>query len=449
MCLLGLALRQYRDFPVLVLANREEFFARPSGDPRLVPRAPERFAWFGGIDLVAGGTWLGVNELGLVVAVTNRPKSRVPADPPSRGLLARRLLELGESVPRVDLAMRELATNRYAGCNLLIADHQSAVAIEAGDELKLTTLGPGLHLIANGPLENPRDGRIERVRRELRRTNPPGVGHWFEQARQLCGLHQSGSEPAICLMGHDRGTVSSTVLGIGSELADSRFWHSPGPPDRTAYQDLSPAFRELFAARIGEPPSGSASADVTAQAVALPDIEPPEDSPARRAVREKLDCADLRTVDPPAGAPYRIHLRGPWQCQPLARADRRGDDSINWTMASLPTPGTVRLPATWQELFGPFRGRVRFTRTFHPPSNIDQGTRLFVVLDRYRGTGMVSLNGRVLGTINGSHDSARFEITGLLTVNNTLQIELEFTDANESNPGGLHGPIAIEIVESD
>src|SRR5438046_760258 len=122
MCLLGIAFWQFDEMPLLVLANREEFYARPTAGPLHFPRQGDAPAWFGGIDLAAGGTWLGVNECGLLVAVTNRKKQGPPANPPSRGLLCRSLLMCRESPSALAFALRELHGNRYAGCNLLIAE---------------------------------------------------------------------------------------------------------------------------------------------------------------------------------------------------------------------------------------------------------------------------------------------------------------------------------------
>jgi uncharacterized protein with NRDE domain len=100
-------------------------------------------------DLRAGGTWLGVNEFGLLVAITNRKKQSPPENPPSRGLLCRSLLAFRETASAVASALRELDANAYAGCNLLIANRESATVIEAGEVLTTTRLDPGLHLIAN------------------------------------------------------------------------------------------------------------------------------------------------------------------------------------------------------------------------------------------------------------------------------------------------------------
>src|SRR3954447_20357315 len=89
MCLLALFYRAVGDAPVVVGANREEFYARGGLPPRLLGGRPAVLA---GLDPAAGGTWLGVNEHGLLVALTNRPKSAVPPRPRSRGLLVRDLL---------------------------------------------------------------------------------------------------------------------------------------------------------------------------------------------------------------------------------------------------------------------------------------------------------------------------------------------------------------------
>ena len=91
MCLLALFYRVVEDAAVVVGANREELYRR-GGEPPRLHDGPPRFV--AGVDPVAGGTWLGVNEHGVLAAVTNRPKDRRPDRPRSRGLLVRDLLGL-------------------------------------------------------------------------------------------------------------------------------------------------------------------------------------------------------------------------------------------------------------------------------------------------------------------------------------------------------------------
>jgi len=448
MCLLGLAFWQFEDVPLLVLANREEFYARPSSGPQFFPRRGDAPAWVGGIDLVAGGTWLGVNEFGLVVAVTNRAKQNGPANAPSRGLLCRSLLAHRETASCVSAALQKLHGNAYAGCNLLIADCNGAVVIEAGDMLTSTHLDPGLHLIANADLDPTDDRRISRVRNEFQRADPATVEDWLLQARRICQLSNNGGEPPICLVGADRGTVSSAVLGIGRNLEASQFWFAPGPPASTHYKDYTPLLRQLFA--IGQTLSDAQSRPFQPP----PDIEPPDDSPARRAARQSAPygigehspaAATFRDAD--SSSPYRILLRGPWQCEPLARAELGADGKIDWSTSALPSAGGVRLPASWQNLFGAFRGRVIFRRRFHPPSNITSDDRLSLVFDSIGGAATISLNGRSLGTATTTTLPARFDVTGLLRTNNEVVVELVFADFEASAPpGGLYAPIALEIA---
>ncbi|HEY3966466.1 MAG TPA: NRDE family protein [Planctomycetaceae bacterium] len=453
MCLLGLAFRQLPDFPVLVLANREEFYARPTLPPQLFPRNGDIPAWIGGLDLTAGGTWLGINELGLVVAVTNRQKDQAPAAPPSRGLLCRRLLAQHGMASAIAVALGELEGNQYAGCNLLLVDRDSAYAIEAGNVLKSTRLEPGLHLITNAALNASDDLRIARVRKEFAAADPQTAESWIRDAEHICRLSGDGSEAPICLFGPDRGTVSSTVIGIGRDLLDSHYRYAPGPPATTPYEDFTPLFRQLLAgwADLGAVASGGDVSPVAAGEPnrIVPDIEPPNDSPARRAVRAGMSSqgAVLQVADPPAEGAHRILLRGPWQSEPLARAEWQPAGTLVWSETDLPGPATVRLPAFWQDLYGPFRGRIRFKRKFHPPSNIVAGDRLAIVFAFVGGHGLVSLNGEPLGRIELGSESSRFDVSGRLNVNNELAVEIEFTDFSaQPPPGGLCTPVALEIV---
>src|SRR5215468_1392845 len=119
MCLLALMHRIVEDAPLIVGANREELYSRGGESPQVLAGPG---AAVGGRDPVAGGTWLGINARGLVVAVTNRPRSQPPAEPRSRGLLARELLGCPTAKIAAEAAARELDRGHYAGCNLVCAD---------------------------------------------------------------------------------------------------------------------------------------------------------------------------------------------------------------------------------------------------------------------------------------------------------------------------------------
>ena len=143
-------------------ANREEFYGRPFLPPHVQGEGPRFLA---GVDERAGGTWLGVNENGVVAAVTNRPKSDIPEQLRLRGLLCRELLEHRTARDAAEFARQQLATGRYAGANFVVADEQAGWIIEAGDEIRQTKLTAGLHLVTNGVPNDPHDPRQELVRR--------------------------------------------------------------------------------------------------------------------------------------------------------------------------------------------------------------------------------------------------------------------------------------------
>lgn len=244
MCLLALCYRMVEDAPVVVAANREEFYNRPGTPPQLLS-GPLRVV--AGIDPTAGGTWLGVNERGLLVAVTNRRKSNLPQQPRSRGLLVRDLLHQCHTArDATDAASRELDGGQYAGCNILVADAQTAAVLHGGDWLRIRTLPPGLHVLSNGDVNDASDRRVGHSLDWLGSRMGSTSAECVTAARELCG-QAGGDGPAICLNGTRRGTVSSSLLVLPPALPQGVYLHAQGPPDRTPYEDHSHLLRELRA----------------------------------------------------------------------------------------------------------------------------------------------------------------------------------------------------------
>jgi uncharacterized protein with NRDE domain len=241
MCLLALFFRVVEDAPLVIGANREEFFAR-GGEPPQVLDGPLRAV--GGRDPVGGGTWLAVNERGVFVAVTNRPKSEGPAAPRSRGLLVRDLLGCPSAAAAVELASRELDSNRYAGCNVVCADAERLVVLQAGDWLRVRPLPAGIHVLTARDVNDDGDERTCHARWWLAQRSYNSSADCVKALKELCA--QSGDVgPPICLHGPDRGTVSSSIVVLRPTLARSTFLHAQGPPDVTSYADQSALLRGL------------------------------------------------------------------------------------------------------------------------------------------------------------------------------------------------------------
>lgn len=145
--------------------------------------------------------------------------------------------------------------------------------------------------------------------------------------------------------------------------------------------------------------------------------------------------------------PHAIRLRGPWQCQPLARAGG----------GPLPPPSRVFPPCAWDAACGSdFFGTVRFARAFHPPSALDPHERIWLVVEGVDARGEVTLNGRYLGGVDGYAVPASWDITDLVKGQNELTIDVKCLDdaggewrlGHEHRPGGLTGEVRLEIRSS-
>jgi len=95
MCIIFIAKNVHPDVPLLIAANRDEFYARPTQSPHWWEDAPHIFA---GKDLQAGGTWLGYNKQNRIAGITNlRRLDWYKADAKSRGELVKRFLDIEDT----------------------------------------------------------------------------------------------------------------------------------------------------------------------------------------------------------------------------------------------------------------------------------------------------------------------------------------------------------------
>jgi uncharacterized protein with NRDE domain len=118
MCVIFFAFERHHDHPLIVLANRDEFYDRPTEPAHRWKDRPDIIA---GRDLVAGGTWLGVTDGGRFAAVTNYREPASSPGPVSRGSLVRNFLESATSAERYMHAIESRCCD-YSGFNLLAGE---------------------------------------------------------------------------------------------------------------------------------------------------------------------------------------------------------------------------------------------------------------------------------------------------------------------------------------
>lgn len=250
MCLLAIQYQLVPESPILVAANREEFYDRPSQPPSIQSGKPRILC---GIDKQGGGTWLGVNQRGMFVGASNRTKSTQPVAPRSRGALCKDLLRCGSARNAVDLAMEELHSNKYDGVNFAIADSESGWVVHGGDDINVVELEEGLSIIANQDVNDPRDERVALCRRLLTLQTLDSPVKFLAIASKVFARSPSPpGRPSIVLRGKDRGTVSSTLISLGKKPRDAIYQFAKGAPDETKYEDYSPMLRDILSRGLRE-----------------------------------------------------------------------------------------------------------------------------------------------------------------------------------------------------
>jgi hypothetical protein len=250
MCILAIQYQLVPDSPILVAANREEYYDRPSQPPSIQSGKPRILC---GIDQQAGGTWLGVNQNGMFVACCNRVKLIPPLAPRSRGVLCRELLRCGSARRAVDLAMDELSAGKYDGANFVIADAESAWVVHGSDELNAVELDEGLSIVANGDVNDPRDGRVQLASRLLTlQTLDSPVKFLAVASKVFARAPAPPDRPSMVIRARDRGTVSSMLIALGKKPRDAIYQFANGAPDLVKYEDYSPMLRDILSRGLRE-----------------------------------------------------------------------------------------------------------------------------------------------------------------------------------------------------
>lgn len=154
MCVILLAYKKHSEFPLILLANRDEFYDRPTAAAHFWEDFPEIY---GGRDLVHGGTWLGITKSGRLAAVTNYRQPNSPKGKISRGTLVADFLKSNEK-PTDYLRQVQQKADYFAGFNLLVGHFNgknSEMAYFSNRQGEIKFLGPGIYGLSNHLLDTP------------------------------------------------------------------------------------------------------------------------------------------------------------------------------------------------------------------------------------------------------------------------------------------------------
>lgn len=247
MCIVIFAVNQVPDYPLILGANRDEFYERPTGGPRILIDQPRAV---GGVDELAGGTWLAVSTGRYCVGLTNFRSEEVPVDVESRGQLVLDLARVGEASAAAQL-LEGIDPGRYAGFNAFVASTSGVTfgySRPTERSVEMESHGSGVHVLSN----HRNQSKVQRAA-ELARE----MGSTFEQAKaaltHALGDHQrpemappdSAGIPeemarevaAICVHTPVYGTRSSTIVAVPEGKGEIRYLQSEGAPCATGFDD--------------------------------------------------------------------------------------------------------------------------------------------------------------------------------------------------------------------
>ncbi|MGG3448451.1 NRDE family protein [Domibacillus aminovorans] len=152
MCLVNIAFQIVPGVPLVLAANRDEFYNRPTAPSHWWEDAPHILA---GRDLSKGGTWLGVSKSGRICALTNyRDPSEFSVEKESRGHIVRSFLE-GEMHARTFLEELDREKERYPGFNVIAGTKEAMYSFSSKSDKPPYELPPGIHSVSNAFMNTP------------------------------------------------------------------------------------------------------------------------------------------------------------------------------------------------------------------------------------------------------------------------------------------------------
>ncbi len=167
MCLITFAYRVHPEYKLILAANRDEFYSRPTRKAQFwnQENLPNILA---GKDLEAGGTWMGINNSGKWGALTNyRDPSIIKNNPPSRGELVLNYLQDLKN-PETHLTDTIAESPKYNGYNLLLGDTNQIFHYSNITE-SVTELKEGIHGVSNALLDTSWP-KLDQAKKELQKA---------------------------------------------------------------------------------------------------------------------------------------------------------------------------------------------------------------------------------------------------------------------------------------
>lgn len=223
MCLIAFAWDCHAKYKLIIAANRDEFYERPSAQASFWKDSPNIFA---GRDLLAAGTWMGISKNGKLGALTNyRDVKDIRKDSRSRGDIIPRFLAENND-PKTFTEKLNSYSSEYNGFNFLASDFKTMTHY-SNYQGKLNKIDPGIHGLSNAFLNTPWP-KVNSLKESFRKEISKKFTH--EQIFNLLSNEDTYDESrlprtgvplewekalsAVCIRSEKYGTCSSTVITV-------------------------------------------------------------------------------------------------------------------------------------------------------------------------------------------------------------------------------------------
>ncbi len=247
MCTVVILYRPAHHWPVLVASNRDEMADRPWRPP--ARHWPDRVDVVAGLDVLGGGTWLGMNDAGVVATVLNRINTLGP-DPEkrSRGELPLEALDHAEAARAVE-ALGHIDPAAYRPFNMVVADRREAFWLRHTDQgVRAERLDPGISMVTAYDRNDTEGSTRQRLYLpRFRKAAPPDpdAGDWGEwQALLASREHEPGhsSKGALCVVTETGfGTTCGSLLALPAperHEAPAHWLFAAGRPGEAEFRRL-------------------------------------------------------------------------------------------------------------------------------------------------------------------------------------------------------------------
>ncbi len=249
MCTVVLLRRPTHDWPLILAANRDEQLTRPWKPPaRHWPDRPDVVA---GLDELAHGTWMGLNDTGVVACILNRHGTLGPQEGKrSRGELVLEALDHADANDAA-AALRDVSLRAYRPFNMVIADNRDAwwLALRDGaTRIHMERIPVGLSMLTAGERNDLTEPRIAQFHPKFEQAPAPdpSKNHWGSWTALMAARDTEGSPYHAMNFKLDSGfgTSSSSVLALPSIAATHSQHRHPiwkfaaGQPHVAPYDDV-------------------------------------------------------------------------------------------------------------------------------------------------------------------------------------------------------------------